>query len=135
MEGNQLKRSLYLSACIVTALLLLSLIGEFSFGSFRFKRINILADVRQDDAKPLSKPDSTKKASSRRAVKKDPCKPGITCVEDFSDEGNALSYFFKSLKETRRRAVKVAFFGDSFIEGDILSSSFRDTLQQLYGGR
>jgi hypothetical protein len=29
----------------------------------------------------------------------------------------------------------VAFFGDSFIEGDILCASFRDTLQQLFGGQ
>src|SRR5215813_8857713 len=59
----------------------------------------------------------------------------MTCIEDYSDKKNSLATFFRALNDTKNRAVRVAFFGDSFIEGDILTASFRDTLQQLFGGQ
>ena len=53
-------------------------------------------------------------------------------IEEFGDEN--LSFFFESLRESKYKPVRVAFFGDSFIEGDILCAPFRDTLQHLFGG-
>ena len=134
MEDNQLKKSVYLFAAVIAILFLLSLVKEFSFGQFKFKKVNLLADVQHDPVKAVAKKDSAKKKAT--PVKKtETCKPGVTCIEDFSQDNNGLGQFFRALKETRRRSVKVAFFGDSFIEGDILCSSLRDTLQLLFGGR
>ena len=33
-----------------------------------------------------------------------------------------------------RRPVRIAFFGDSFVEGDILTADLREKLQLAYGG-
>lgn len=38
------------------------------------------------------------------------------------------------LNDSRRRCVHMSFFGDSFIEGDILTATLRERLQDAYGG-
>ncbi len=134
MEANQLKKSLYLFTGVVATLFLLSIIPEFFLRQINLKQINLLADVQPDPIQPVPLADTIKK-KTLTPVKKDSCKPGITCIEDYSLDKHALGNFFKALRETRHRKVRVAFFGDSFIEGDILCASFRDTLQQLFGGR
>lgn len=56
-------------------------------------------------------------------------------LEDYSPYGEMSqrlrSYF---IDESRRRSVHLAFFGDSFIEGDILTCDLRKKLQQKFGG-
>src|SRR5260221_2451911 len=135
MDDNHLKKSFYWLALVMALLLLLSFVNEFSIGRFNFKRVDILADVQKDPPRPVALKDSVKESSKRPAARKYTCPPGITCVEDYSENKNALGNFFKALTGARRRTVRVAFFGDSFIEGDILCASFRDTLQQLFGGQ
>jgi hypothetical protein len=134
MRDNHLKKSFHWLAWVMAILFLLSFIDEFSVGRFKFKNVNILADIYPDPPRAVVKNDSVKQNKKKPATRKNPCPPGITCVEDYSENKNALGNFFKALPGVRRRPVRVAFFGDSFIEGDILCASFRDTLQQLFGG-
>ncbi len=58
-------------------------------------------------------------------------------IEDYSLGHIALKRFFAALKDrqTLNRPVRVAFLGDSFIEGDILVADFRAGLQRKFGGR
>ncbi|MDR0954630.1 MAG: GDSL-type esterase/lipase family protein [Rikenellaceae bacterium] len=58
-------------------------------------------------------------------------------IEDFSEDGSGLSHFFAAIRrrEELGRPVRIAFLGDSFVEGDILTSDLREYLQTLYGGR
>ena len=57
-------------------------------------------------------------------------------IEDYSVGHIALKNFFNALRQCRTdRPVRVAFLGDSFIEGDILVSDFRSALQRMFGGR
>lgn len=135
MDDNHLKKSFHWLAWVMAILFLLSIVGEFSLGHFKFKRVNVLADIQKDAPRPVAKKDSVKQDTKKPAAKKNPCPPGITCVEDYSEKKNALTNFFRALSGVRRRPVRVAFFGDSFIEGDILCASFRDTLQHLFGGQ
>lgn len=60
-----------------------------------------------------------------------------TNIEDFSQDHTALYRFFTSLgkRETLKRPVRIAFLGDSFIEGDILVADFRAGMQKKFGGR
>ena len=57
-------------------------------------------------------------------------------VEDYSLGHIGLRHFFSAIKqgETLGRPVRVAFLGDSFIEGDILVADLRAALQQVFGG-
>lgn len=54
-------------------------------------------------------------------------------IEDFSDSG--LFAAFCDTLLTARRPVRIAFLGDSFVEGDILTADLREALQQHYGNR
>lgn len=54
---------------------------------------------------------------------------------DYSEGQSALRHLRAALREGHSRAVRIAFVGDSFIEGDILVEPFRQALQQTYGGQ
>ena len=54
---------------------------------------------------------------------------------DYSEGQSALRRLRAVLREGRSRSVRIAFVGDSFIEGDILVAPFRQALQQRYGGK
>lgn len=58
-------------------------------------------------------------------------------IEDYSLGRTGLKRFFEKLdkREQLGRPVRIAFMGDSFIEGDILVADFRDYMQNTYGGR
>jgi hypothetical protein len=48
---------------------------------------------------------------------------------------NQLKFFFNSLKETKNKVIRVAHFGDSQIQGDIISEYIREKLQAKFGGK
>ena len=58
-------------------------------------------------------------------------------IEDFSSEHSGLQRFFSALDRinTLGRPVRIAFLGDSFIEGDIIVADFRAKMQERFGGR
>jgi hypothetical protein len=60
-----------------------------------------------------------------------------THIEDFSSGHTGLRHFFAALNRvnTLGRPVRIAFLGDSFIEGDILVADFRAKMQASFGGR
>ncbi|MDR2681368.1 MAG: hypothetical protein LBC47_11230 [Tannerella sp.] len=60
-----------------------------------------------------------------------------TDIEDFSAGHTGLRRFFAALNNLNHlgRPVRIAFLGDSFIEGDILVADFRAQMQQYFGGR
>lgn len=57
-------------------------------------------------------------------------------IEDYSVSHTALARFYRSLEQRQSlgRPVRIAVLGDSFIEGDIFTSSLRNKLQAQYGG-
>lgn len=60
-----------------------------------------------------------------------------TRIEDYSVGHIGLKRFFAALRDCRQenRPVRIAFLGDSFIEGDILVADFRSGMQKMFGGR
>jgi lysophospholipase L1-like esterase len=140
MKDNYLAQALYLFTYSILALFILSLIPPFTVGNFTFKEINLISDLApevQEEilTQPESVVDTLISAEPEIAVKADTCKTGVICIEDYSPDGNALESFILSLDYVDSKSARIAFYGDSFIEGDILTSSLRDTLQQVFGGR
>ncbi|MEI7812000.1 MAG: hypothetical protein WCJ01_06180 [Ignavibacteria bacterium] len=45
-----------------------------------------------------------------------------------------MKYFFSALKDTKGKKVRIAHFGDSIIEGDLISSDLRQFFQEKFGG-
>ena len=46
-----------------------------------------------------------------------------------------LSYFYNSLRSASTQKIRVAHYGDSEIEGDIITADNRDNLQNRFGGK
>ena len=59
----------------------------------------------------------------------------LVAIEDFGGEVPAMEHFYRTmLEKDRRRPVRIAVLGDSFIEGDIVTADVRERMQDLYGG-
>ncbi|MBX2916491.1 MAG: hypothetical protein KF856_14570 [Cyclobacteriaceae bacterium] len=146
MQVNQLKKSFWLLLIVIGALLISSLIPAFKIGSIDIKKSDLLADIKTDP-QPIqaevqamdsivqdSIVDSVIQIKLEPIAEAFPC-PDKNCLQDFSPDKSTLKNFFRALRQANRKQVRIAFYGDSFIEGDVLCGSFRDTLQGLYGGR
>lgn len=59
---------------------------------------------------------------------------GAPILEDFSPDRAYSRAIENSLLSSSERKIRIAFMGDSFIEGDILTMDMREELQSLYGG-
>lgn len=63
----------------------------------------------------------------------DTCKSGMVCIEEYADSaGRGMEYFYEALGKVSSldRPVRIAYFGDSFIEADILTGDLREMLQK-----
>ena len=57
-------------------------------------------------------------------------------IEDYTPEKKGLYSFFTAIDAIKQgRTVRVAWYGDSFVEGDVILGDLRDTLQTRWGGR
>jgi len=140
MSKNRLHESFLLCVIVIACLLALSVIPRFSVQSITFKRINLLSDIEQEviDSMEVAFKDSlVAKQDSVVQLVKEVCPPGLTCIEDYSGDSTAMYKFHKALSELARnpKPVRIAFYGDSFIEGDVFCGSFRDSLQSIFGGK
>ena len=58
-------------------------------------------------------------------------------IYDFEhDSTSSLTHFFHSLNELKlhKRKARIAYFGDSMIEGDLISQDLRECMQDAFGG-
>src|SRR5688500_9267939 len=153
--NNKLHYSFLLCLTIIGSLLLLSRVPGLSLEPFSLKKIDILADIKPDANDTLNEgsPDSLHAEIRKvmpdlkdsvvekqdRIVQKvvEKCPRGLTCIEDYSQDSTAMKFFLDALYQTKKsdKKLRIAFYGDSFIEGDVFCGSFRDTLQSVFGGR
>jgi hypothetical protein len=128
---NYLKYTVAGTALVVLSLLALYAVPEFDIGAFHFKRINIIADILQKEDKKNILADTVKAVKPLYA---DTCKTGITCIEDYSKDTTGLKAFLSALDSSGRQVVRIAYFADSYVEGDIMLDPLRDSLQAIFGG-
>ncbi|MEZ4940332.1 MAG: hypothetical protein R3D58_05660 [Saprospiraceae bacterium] len=148
---NYLDQTLRLTVLVFLLLAGLSLLPEnLSIGGVALRRMDVFADIRASnrDTVPQDPPgqaiappmDTTEVPDSGldslgyvRAVSPDLFGQ---IIEDYTPEQTGMDRFFAAVDaiRTQRRAVRIAFFGDSFVEGDILLGDLRDTLQTRWGG-
>ncbi|HET9486268.1 MAG TPA: hypothetical protein VFO54_02490 [Chryseosolibacter sp.] len=140
MSNNKLQESFLLCVTIIASLLVLSVIPSFDVESLRFKQINLLADIEIepiDSVEVAFKDSLVAKQDSVIQLVRETCRQGLTCIEDYSGDSTSLAKFHKALSgiEKSSTPLRIAFYGDSFIEGDVFCGSFRDSLQAIFGGR
>ena len=61
----------------------------------------------------------------------------VPIIDYGSHDGGALRHFFAALHNSRNngKKVRIAYFGDSLIEGDLITQDLRNSLQKQFGGR
>jgi len=126
MNGNKIYNVLIFTAFVVIGALLLSFVPGFNWEGLEFKKVDVLADIRFSPAIPAV----TDSVVAHEYT--DTCKSNMVCFDDYSEDHNALEHFYAALSENRQ--VRIAYFGDSFIEGDLLTGSLRRLFQDQYGG-
>jgi len=109
-----------------------------------FEKVNLITDVFDKNKKSeLAKADQQKNNSETKNPK--------NLVQDFElykkphfitnfykgDSVNALSNFSEKLHQlqtSKKGKIRIAYFGDSMIEGDLLTQTLRKLLQKEFGG-
>lgn len=137
MEKNVLKYTALLMLVVMAVLLLLHFLPGVTIGGRVLRRVDILGDVRRLP-EPAAEADSLIPPPPRvKPAFVDTCRAGMTCIEDYSDSTlRGMTPFYRALDELKKhpRLVRIAVFGDSFIEADILTADLREMLQKRYGG-
>ena len=125
--------------------------------NFNLKSVDIISDIRNDSAAEMP-PASKLNATTPRVNEASLDFTNVfTSAFSFFDSGldksgdlyelapqakstsitgntKQLSYFFDALKNAKKKTVRVAHFGDSAIEGDLITADIRQTLQDKFGG-
>ncbi len=121
---------------LLAAMLILRLVPAFSIGPYEVKKMDILADIlprETADTVSFTPPPAIK----AKPVSGDTCPEGLVCIEDYApDPSLNMGCFYKALSQRAalNRPVRIAYFGDSFIEGDIITADLREALQKRFGG-
>lgn len=121
---------------VVAVLLLMYHLPTFSINDFESRPVDILSDLRISE-------DKENDIAEDITVSKKPVRPakyrpkGVVLIEDFSGGTNGgMNHFYDRLLHAKQSSqpINIAYFGDSFIEGDILTCDLREMLQSKYGG-
>ncbi len=144
---------------VILLLVVLMLIGlhyvpSVAIGDYKARNVDILSDLRHKekvepavrvDVLPVDSilvGDTTEVVEENVPVPEDiiiaytdTCEGGVICIEDYSDSTQrGMQPFYRALDRAGSEVVRIAYFGDSFIEGDIFTADLRSFLQQNYGG-
>ena len=138
----------------ITLLVVVILMGMFylpriQVGDRLLRRVNILSEIQTRDSEGniLAEEDADRAegivvqhfdstaTQIHQDIYVDSVPEGMTPIEDFCNgEAPIMDRFYAALSEAKDRLVRIAYFGDSYIEGDIITEDLRDMLQQRYGG-
>ncbi len=115
--------------------------SSFNLAGYQSKKINFLDDIFSfQEIKKVPLPSLI---VSGEIVAKDSAElfarkiDTENIVDTKIDSGStALSHFFEALSKTKNKEHKtrIAYFGDSMIEGDLITQDFRSLLQNTFGG-
>lgn len=138
--------------------------NSFSFHNITTRPLDLLADVRKDAPVPTedidndsalaaSTPGDTASAIGADSLGRGPVIPDPDHLHNFATYTGIINYLppagadstataglqhfllaLDELKARKRKKVRIAYFGDSMIEGDLITEDLRDSLQHLFGG-
>lgn len=137
---NYLHYTLALVLSILLLLVLMNHLPSMKIRGNQMRVVDLLGDVRKVEVKVDSTTlvDSIPLPVVAKPAFVDSCKQGMTCIEDYSDSTDrGMNPFYEALtrKTNSKEPVRIAVFGDSFIEADIFTADLRELLQKRFGGR
>lgn len=133
MQKNYIPYAFYYTLAIVGVLGVLSFFQqERTVFGYTLKPVNIISDILSEQ-KPAGITIDTAAFVDSLAMS---CPEGIVCFRNFTGKDFPLDTLVAKMLDARKKKsfVRIAWYGDSFSEGDILVSDLRDTLQSAFGG-
>ena len=131
---NYIARTFLLTLIVAAVLLGLHWLPAITIDGHTMRRVNMLADIEAEEPEP-EEADTIPLPPPPKPAFVDTCRTGLTCIEDYADSTRrGMAPFYEALDHVGERPVRIAYFGDSFIEADILTGDLRDMLQEHYGG-
>ena len=142
-KKNYIRKSFYLTLITLLLLSLLFFLPRITIFDKTMRRVDVLSDILEKDSagNVLAELmiDSLQGFVDSMAIAgpapevvkldyKDSIPEGMIAIEDFADSTGVhreMDRFYKALDESGSRLVRIAVFGDSYIEGDILTSALR----------
>ena len=114
--------------------------SEFTVFGYKTKKVSPLGDILQNGL--FKKAAISYKAINDSIIAKDSAAFALRQTDssnifDFEEDStSALSHFFQSLNliKKKKHKTRIAYFGDSMIEGDLITQDFRECLQDYFGG-
>lgn len=140
MENKNHKVVLLVSLCFVLYLFFSLLSISFGWNFEAFNKVNLVSEVFPNEKIN----EETKREDQTVVVAEKPQQnfnlyqsPHLITNFYQGDSIVALSHFVEklnALKATGKGKIRIAYLGDSMIEGDLISQTFRKLLQQEFGG-
>jgi lysophospholipase L1-like esterase len=139
---NSNRRVLVFVVSSTVVLLLVSFLAEnFHFRWRPLQRVNLITDILSPDSAAR---DTSLIGPALIVVENKPHEDFLLYkrghfITDFNTDTStaSLTSFVKKLhdlKTGKKRKIRIAYFGDSMIEGDLLTQTLRKLLQQAFGG-
>lgn len=148
--NNNLHKPFVLALTVTATLCAMFYLPRFSLSGHEMRRVNILSDIQRTGADGRTLADIEQDAIDgiqtqtfdstavivNAIVYHDSVPEGMTAIEDFSADSTrrTMDSFYSALDNCSDRPVRIAYFGDSYIEGDIITAPLRAMFQQKYGG-
>lgn len=135
---NKLLYTFLFTLLVVAGLFALHYLPSISLDGKPLRKVDLLSDVRlkKDLVEPMDS-DTLVLPLPVKPTFVDTCKNGMVCIEEYVDStGRGMCHFYEALGQVASmdRPVRIAYFGDSFIEADILTGDLREMLQKHFGG-
>ena len=134
---NKIHYTFLLTLTVVVVLLAMYQLPPLRLGQVPLRKVDLLSDIRYRKFKPAPIDSDTIVLPVVKPAFVDTCMRGMTCIEEYADSTmRGMSHFYAKLShlDTLKRPVRIAYFGDSFIEADIFTAHLREKLQRQYGG-
>lgn len=129
---------------VLTVTIVLVLASRFTtrltWKGYEIKKIEPLADIiskGKTKRVPLPKKVITTTIISSDSTQVALREADASNIYDFAkDTASSLSHFFQALNKVKKqkRKVRIAYFGDSMIEGDLITQDLRSCMQDAFGG-
>ena len=142
---NPSARTFTLISLIVSTLLLMHQLPSLSVCDVPLRPVNLLSAVLPEPEEaeidvptptplsPSAVPNSRKEAIHFQET----WPKGVQPIVDYSaGKAGGMEHFYRQMAQIKAldRPVRIAYYGDSYIEGDILTGDLRELFQQTYGG-
>ena len=134
----------FLMVLIVTTLLIIASFSDtqFTIKGVKTRKVEMLSDIqifKKINENSLQALNSPKYLNNNKGTHplSNPALQNSTSIIDYnSDTASSMAYFFQSLNatKTQKHKTRIAYFGDSMIEGDLITQDLRSCMQESFGG-